>query len=430
MSPNISQAAGNSTAPCDVSESTSMDTAPLDASQAAGNSTAPRDVSESTSMDTAPLDASQAAAGNSTAPRDVFESTSMDTAPLDTFAESSYHGSSSCNFIKQVVVKKGERGRVICAVCAEFPDIVKRYSQNNREPSICSGEGVVKRSRTVSNHISSDYHVECMNAHRMKTLSSALKNKVVPILKAISVQNKDLCNRIGGLIVEVFNDAKSLSLSGFSWPSRIVASEIARDFNYDLPFESYKPSSFDLQYLNPMTHSQLLHTIVQADLPRFRNEIMSSLSGSFRCDASMDRSQKDNEFELLKIIDTNGEEFTRFIGIGYVTEPGALGHFNAIKRGAEDTVGFDIIMHLINHIATDGENKNVGQHNGLWKLIEDERRRLGVTKPLLKSVCAVHSSALAYRDLCKNVNEVDFIIDKLGGLSTYFHVSARRTTEL
>ena len=81
-------------------------------------------------------------------------------------------------------------------------------------------------------------------------------------------------------------------------------------------------------------------------------------------------------------------------------------------------------------MTTDGENKNVGEHNGLWKLINDERANEEAPFPMLKSVCAVHSSSLAYHDLCKNVSEVDTLIGKVSGISSFFHMSAARTAEL
>ena len=49
---------------------------------------------------------------------------------------------------------------------------------------------------------------------------------------------------------------------------------------------------------------------------------------------------------------------------------------------------------------------------------------------MTKSVCAVHSSSLCFKDLCKTVDDVDVLVQKLSGLSTYFHTSAARTTEL
>ena len=52
----------------------------------------------------------------------------------------------------------------------------------------------------------------------------------------------------------------------------------------------------------------------------------------------MDNMQKDHEYMLLNVIKENGERDLKFIGIGYVTEPGAAGHLAAIKSGASDTV--------------------------------------------------------------------------------------------
>ena len=71
-----------------------------------------------------------------------------------------------------------------------------------------------------------------------------------------------------------------------------------------------------------------------------------------------------------------------------------------------------------------------GEHRGLWKLLVDDRRKLAVDTPLLKSVCAVQSTANAYKDLCKSVPEIDHLVLKLAAISTYFHVSAKRTSEL
>jgi len=144
----------------------------------------------------------------------------------------------------------------------------------------------------------------------------------------------------------------------------------------------------------------------------------------------MDNTQKDHEFMLLNVMKENGERDLKFIHIGYVAERGALGHLAALKAGASDTVGFDKILRLINHISTDGENKNTRQHHGLWKLLDDERENVGVNFPLHKSVCVVHSTANAYKDLCKSVPDIDHLVKKLSGISKFFHSLAQRTTEL
>ena len=82
-------------------------------------------------------------------------------------------------------------------------------------------------------------------------------------------------------------------------------------------------------------------------------------------------------------------------------------------------------------MSTDGENKNVGQHHGLWRLIDNERQKMKLHHtPVLKSVCAVHSSALAYKGLCKHIPEISNLVSTLSGLASFFHTSACRTAQL
>eukprot|EP00795_Rhopilema_esculentum_P015885 gene15884-7217_t len=90
----------------------------------------------------------------------------------------------------------------------------------------------------------------------------------------------------------------------------------------------------------------------------------------------------------FNVVNENGKPNLKFIGIGHVTDPGASGHLAALKLRSDDTVGFH------------------------------------------ESVCAVHSTANAYKDLFKNVPKIDHLVEKLAAISTYFHVSANRTSEL
>jgi len=333
-------------------------------------------------------------------------------------------------YIQYVSKEKGERPRIICSLCAKYPEVVRRFYTKGPLPLICT-TGAEARSYTIDNHFQSEHHRQCVATAKLNVMSHHEKLMTVPVLKQISKQNVELANKIGGLMISVFNDAKSLSSSAYSWPSRVVASHIASQYNCNDPFVPHEPSSFDLQYISPTAHRELLHTIVQSHLPEFRRHISSSLALSFRCDASMDRTQTDNQFLLAKIVDQSGEERTLFVGLGGVNEPGADGHLKALKAGANATVGFDTVLKKMNHLSTDGENKNVGQHRGLWKLIEDERSEKSLKHiPLLKSVCAVHSSDLAYKDLCKCVPEIPHLVTKLSSLSTFFHTSARRTADL
>jgi len=81
---------------------------------------------------------------------------------------------------------------------------------------------------------------------KLQSLSAVQKAVEVPIMKCVTSQNKDLANKLGKLIIHVFNDAKHLTLSAHSWPSRIVALEISNTFDMNKPFSAYHPSQFDL----------------------------------------------------------------------------------------------------------------------------------------------------------------------------------------
>ena len=337
----------------------------------------------------------------------------------------------SCEWLRRIKVKKGLRERVVCSVCNKYPAVVRRFYPKGPLPVICTDIGAEARSDTIANHSISDHHRECVRTEKLQSFSTVQKCDEVPILRYITSKNKELANKIGTLMINVYNDAKQLTLSAQSWPARIVADKMAAAFDVTEPFIPFEPSQFDLQYINPAFHRELIHTIVQADLPSSCKEIELALAGSFRCDASMDRTQRDNEFELLKIIDKEGRESLKFIGLGHVAKAGAQGHLEAIKNGADETVGFTTVLKCATHLSTDGENKNTGQHKGLWKLIEDERQRENLAgKPMLKSVCAVHSSSLAFTDLCKCVPEVKNMIRELSSIASHFHTSARRTADL
>ena len=82
----------------------------------------------------------------------------------------------------------------------------------------------------------------------------------------------------------------------------------------------------------------------------------------------------------------------RYLGLGgYVSGTGPVGHLKAIKEGTKYTIGFQSVLKIANHISTDGENKNVGQHGGIWKFIDDERLSEGIDFQFkIQSVLSIH----------------------------------------
>ena len=81
-----------------------------------------------------------------------------------------------------------------------------------------------------------------------------------------------------------------------------------------------------------------------------------------------------------------------------------------------DKIGFRKILDDTKHFSTDGEYRNVCEHGGLWKLIEDQWQWDSIQLAMLKPVCAVHSSVLACKYLGKKVKGVDRLKRNASGL--------------
>ena len=114
-----------------------------------------------------------------------------------------------------------------------------------------------------------------------------------------------LANKMGALMLQVYNDAKKLTLSAYSWLSRIVAALMASEFIFNN--EQYN-ISLDLQYINPLCHRELLQIIVDSHRKALANTIKESFASSLRCDGSVDRLQVDKIFIMLTVIDKNANK--------------------------------------------------------------------------------------------------------------------------
>lgn len=134
-----------------------------------------------------------------------------------------------------------------------------------------------------------------------------------------------------------------------------------------------------------MSHLDLLSTIVKSD-DQLEEKFNPAIAFSIRIDGSIDRTQIDKMYSMLKIVTQTGEIELYFFGIGHQTGRGAIGLFRASKNGIIDNIGEDMYKNIIrklSSICTDGTNVNSGEKR-LWKLCEDELREEGSTIPLLK----------------------------------------------
>ena len=188
-------------------------------------------------------------------------------------------------------------------------------------------------------YLDNEAHKESLRPNRLKMLATNEKIQTVPLFEIADTQKTKLTDKMGKLVVQLYNDAKCLSFSSHSWPSRVVASEIAHQFDFKSPFQSYDASFLDLQYVTPGSYEDILRMVIAFNAPR-----------------------------IIKVVDKC--------------------------------------------LAVQLTNGKCLQY------------------PLLKSVSAVHSWALAFKALCKEVTKVDVLVRKLSGFSSFFHISAAGTTEL
>lgn len=282
-------------------------------------------------------------------------------------------------------------------------------------------------------HFATSYHKECVKANRIALNEIENLNKKKELIDLhISESNRTLANHIGKLLIIVYNDAKKLTLSAFSFPSRYIAAECARNFDFNNASAPIIPLHLNAQYVNPVSHLNLLNAIV-ASSDIFENKLKSAITCSIHVDGSVDRKQLDKIYIILKIVTPNGELETLFVGVGLQTSPGSEGLMNAVRNGIVNNVGqnlYAIIMSKVTSICTDGANVNRGENKSLWTLLEAEVKKFRTDVPFIKMWCSAHRVDLIWGDLVKSKREVDKILSTLSSIASFFHNSSLRLETL
>ena len=308
-----------------------------------------------------------------------------------------------------------------CEICFRNLNTVRLFVQN-KLPALVQETGAVYRSRTIENHIKTQYHKEAVKSEHLRTMAPEQAYQCTPMRYHISAANEELANKMGKLMLHVYNDAKKLTLSAYSWPSRIVASEIASCFSFNQK-ENTSGFKMGFQYISPAHHRQLLKIIVSSHKEQLARSVTNALASSLRCDGSVDRTQVYKIFVMLKLISNAAEEELVFVGAREPKERGAEGLVNAIKKASKgcgkDSLeessndseegsdkrdlrneSLEFVLYETSSIVTGGTNVNSGERSGLWTLLEklrSEKCPSDELVPLLKIWCAVHRSQLAWK---------------------------------
>lgn len=293
---------------------------------------------------------------------------------------------------------------------------------------IASVEGTRNRSNTLENHLKSQCHIECEIAHRLESMQD--KQKDAPMEVAVSKANKQMVDYIGKLMIQIYVDAKRLNLSARSWPARYIANEASHAYNSSIQ-NSVVLNDIKLQYVNAPGHLELMTTIVESDRSQFVEKITNSLALSLRVDGSIDFTQIDKIYVMAKLINLDGSDELILIGIAEQNERYAQGLTNAVIKAMKTIVGDEkIILNKISSICTDGTNVNIGEKNSLWTLLQKEIESAGSEIPVQKFWCAAHRSELVWKDTAKHFSDMDKIFSSLSKISSFFHCSSIRLSEL
>ena len=196
------------------------------------------------------------------------------------------------------IICQNNRRYVRCESYFHFSNVFKLHSNSNKLPEIATKDGTIFREKIVKTHLNSKGHIEAAKAQRIAALPKL--QAATPIRKAFATEQLRLANKIGKLMLHVYHDAKSVTLSVHSFPSRVVVGELGNSFQYDCPVKS-KPT-LDLQYLSVNSHSEMLSCIVLSDKKTLQKTLLKALAISLRCDGSVDRTQLDKIYLMAKLV--------------------------------------------------------------------------------------------------------------------------------
>lgn len=258
------------------------------------------------------------------------------TVQISTETESSWNEKS----IEHITTTAGHYVR--CKICIKYPDIIKRYAYNQQIPLIATEKGARYRTTILQNHFEQNYHKESVKAERIKLLQVSTP-VITPMQVSINKANKKQADYIGKLLIQIYTDAKRLTLSAWNWPIRYVAAEASHIFSIENENHSTIPKNLSLQYVNPKSHLELMSCIVESDINALKTKIDQCLAMSLRIDGSVDRQQLDKIYVLAKIITSTGASELIFLGVNEQVERFAPGLLKTAFGAMENLFGHEFV---------------------------------------------------------------------------------------
>lgn len=328
---------------------------------------------------------------------------------------------------------KGVKGNLMyCKICSKYPGLVKQFAPSNRPPRITKLEGTEYRGCIVVSHMKTKYHLECVKRWR-SDVEEVTDDSSTDLVRMISAANEKLANKIGGYAVTIYNDAKRLTLSAFSFPSRQLAFQIGQTFNINNPEQNVKDIELlNLQYLTPICHAEILECIVEVEQGLIEKKINDCLALSLRCDGSVDRTNIDKIYILAKLTNVDGKLETLFVGVGQQRKRGAEGLHETLKQTIDAIAPrfYETVVRKMSSFVTDGASVNIGDKTGLWIRLDADKVSYDGTYEILKIWCAAHRSDLIVKDLGKAIKEFQTVTSICSNTASHFNRAPMRAAEL
>lgn len=108
-----------------------------------------------------------------------------------------------------------------CEICQKYPNVIKQFHPRGVVPMTTNATRY--RATTLQAHIETNYHKECERLFRLSSIAS--ESSQPPLKIAMNKANLQMINHVGKLLIQIFYDAKHLTLSAYNWPSRYVVNE-------------------------------------------------------------------------------------------------------------------------------------------------------------------------------------------------------------
>lgn len=198
-------------------------------------------------------------------------------------------------------------------------------------------------------------------------------------------------------VTSVAADCVSLTSSGNSWPTRMMAHSISKSIPMSTirsDFKPYKPKPLDVDHLYPADHAEYRSAIREYLSFSLRDALLKAKSITPIMDGELDNLQTYNYWTMARYSTARGELKHVFLGGEKGDGCGAAAGVSALKSAFGSTVSFNKIKHIIHSISYDGTSVNTGASGGIGALLSDELRR-----KIIKSVCECHSGSLAFKEM-------------------------------